>query len=109
MTRGITEWIRLSSNVAHDHGWNAVDNIHRSLLLVVGEITEAQNELRNHHPYSEIYLDGDKPEGFGIELADAVFRIFNIAADCGVDLEDCMARKHAYNIRRPFMHGGKAF
>lgn len=48
-----------------------------------------------------------KPEGFGIELADALIRIADLAERHGIDLEAMIALKSAYNETRPYMHGRK--
>lgn len=126
----------------HEAGRNAKDkgfndgpvNIDRKLLMIVGEIVEAQNEMRNGHLPQEVYYDavhleqalatlatrgvratpdnlppGKKPEGFGIELADAVIRIAQLAEHVGIDLERLIELKMAYNATRPVMHGGKKF
>ncbi len=53
-------------------------------------------------------IDSAKPEGFAVELADAVIRIFDLAGALGLDLEAAMERKHEYNRGRPFMHGKQA-
>jgi NTP pyrophosphatase (non-canonical NTP hydrolase) len=101
-------------------------DVHRALLLIVGEVVEAQNELRNAHPAREVYFPdrnvsgelkpgntigfgiaeaGGKPEGFPIELADAVIRIANLCHALGIDLETAIQWKMAYNKTRPFRHG----
>jgi len=104
------------------------EDIDRKLLLTVGEVVEAQNELRAGNLPQEIYfhdakdipgvprptpLDrvahGQKPEGFGIELADVVIRVCTIAQHFGIDLQQCIEMKHAYNKTRPYRHGGKRF
>lgn len=48
-----------------------------------------------------------KPEGFGIELADAVIRIGDLAARMGIDLSAAIVLKHEYNKTRPHRHGNK--
>lgn len=48
-----------------------------------------------------------KPEGFPSEIADAVIRLFGIAYEVGIDLEDIIREKMAYNATREFMHGKK--
>jgi NTP pyrophosphatase (non-canonical NTP hydrolase) len=48
-----------------------------------------------------------KPEGFSIELADILLRVFDLAEAEGIDLQKALAMKHAYNKTRPPMHGGK--
>lgn len=77
------------------------------LMLVVGELSEAVEEIRNGHPYDKVYFSGEKPEGFGIELADAIIRLLDTAEMVGVDLQDAVTLKHNYNLTRPHKHGGK--
>lgn len=48
-----------------------------------------------------------KPEGLAVELCDAVMRIFDYLDFLGVDIEAVLEAKHAYNIGRPYRHGGK--
>lgn len=48
-----------------------------------------------------------KPEGFGVELADAVIRIADLAYLTGIDLEALIREKHQYNATRPYKHGRK--
>lgn len=81
--------------------------IERKLLLAIGELVEAQNELRTGHSPTEVYYhEGDpKPEGFGIELADAVIRTLDIAADSQLDMEYLMNEKHDFNVTRSYKHG----
>lgn len=81
--------------------------IERKLLLVVGELCEAHEELRHGHPPTETYFNAgsDKPEGFGVEMADAAIRQFDLCEAAGVDLEARIIEKHAYNGTRPYKHG----
>lgn len=48
-----------------------------------------------------------KPEGFMVELADAVIRIGDLSFLLGGDLEAAIAEKHEYNRTRPYKHGKK--
>lgn len=107
----LKEWQDAAGLVANTKGFaSKAENIHRSLLMIVGEITEAQNELRvGREPQEIYYSDTGKPEGVPVELADVVLRIFNLAHDLGIDLEAAVELKHNYNMTRPFKHGGKLF
>lgn len=80
----------------------------RKLLLAIGELSEAHEELRAGHEPGAVYYNPDnpdKPEGFGIELADALIRTLDIAAETNIDAEECMTIKHEYNGTRPYKHG----
>lgn len=43
--------------------------------------------------------------GFGEELADICIRVFDLAAGCGINLEQEIYEKMVKNKNRPFMHG----
>lgn len=93
---------------ARAHGWWEDDdrNIGEMLALIHSEISEALEEWRHGHAVDEIYYDGDKPEGFLVELADAVIRIMDLAEHFGASMEDVVLLKHEYNKTRPYRHGG---
>ena len=48
-----------------------------------------------------------KPEGYAIELADAVICIANLCGYMGIDLEEAIKIKMEYNVTRPYLHGKK--
>jgi hypothetical protein len=89
------------------------------LLLIVSEVAEAQDEIRQGRAADETYYptvrpDEDnlptiahKPEGVPSEIADVVIRCFDFAATEGFDLGQIILEKLAYNETRPFMHGKK--
>ena len=90
--------------------WQA--DIWCSLMLMVTEIAEAAECLRDAESYDELkrcsIRKGQKPEGFLSELADVVIRIMDTTEHMGVGLGDIIRAKNEYNASRPFMHGRKA-
>lgn len=119
-----------------DHGfWNGDNNrnLPTKLMLIVSELAEAMECIRkpvedyglseiqywssdgNVYPnqYSEAEIKDReeilKPEGFAIELADAVIRIMDLCCYLGIDLAEAILIKRRYNKSREHMHGGKAF
>jgi NTP pyrophosphatase (non-canonical NTP hydrolase) len=91
------------------------DDIPKALCLIHSEVSEALEEY--HKPEKALneiyytYLGGGvfdtKPEGFAVELADAVIRICHLAGDLDLDLEKAIQEKMAYNTTRPHKHGKK--
>lgn len=80
----------------------------RKLLLVIGELCEAHEEMRSGRAPAEIYFSGeknDKPEGVPIELADAQIRLWDLEQAMKIDGEYCATLKHEYNESRPHKHG----
>ncbi|UYL86644.1 MazG-like nucleotide pyrophosphohydrolase [Arthrobacter phage RadFad] len=91
------------------------------LLLIVSEVVEAHDEIRNGRAAAETYyptapvgpveLDAAlrpyKPEGVPSEIADAVIRCFDFAYTEGFDLAGIIAEKLVYNASRERLHGKK--
>jgi len=86
-----------------------IDEIHQKLLLAVSEICEAQEELRDGHGVTEIYYvlhNGvRKPEGFPVELADAIIRLLHVTHNFGINIDAVIQEKLVYNRQRPLKHG----
>jgi NTP pyrophosphatase (non-canonical NTP hydrolase) len=77
------------------------------LALIHAEVSEALEEYRDGR-METWFADGSaKPEGFGVELADAIIRILDLAGYLGIDMGELVELKHEYNRTRPFRHGGK--
>ena len=83
--------------------------LERKLLLVIGEICEAHEELRNGHAPQDIYRNegSEKPEGFPVEMADAQIRLLDVLQSQSIAHEDVMTLKHNYNTTREYKHGKK--
>lgn len=95
--------------------WEHLDrNVGEQLMLATTELAEAMEEYRKDPlDLKKVYYTtdangNDKPEGFGIELADVIIRLLDTANRYGIDLEACIAEKFAYNRTRPYRHGNKA-
>ena len=109
--------------IAVDHGWwddPENDNVPTKIALMHSELSEALEEFRNDR--MDLYWGerttygvggealvtiGEKPEGFGVELADAVIRIFDLASRLGLDMGALVELKMEYNRGRPHKHGGR--
>lgn len=94
---------------SRDHGfWEGPSNqnVPSKLALIHSEISEALEAYRNGTAVDS-YPDGGKPEGLGVELADAVIRILDLAVWLNIDLPYAMKVKAEYNLTRPYKHGGK--
>lgn len=108
----LTSFEDLQRNVhltAKEHGWwegKSIEVVPEKLALIHSEISEALEEYRKSPDFGVYYHDG-KPEGFGIELADAIIRIMDLAEWLGIDLAECVVEKHEYNLNRSYKHGGK--
>ena len=102
----INDWVSDLHETATEKGWWDVEpNIPEKLALIHSEISEALEEFRNGN--METYFVNAKPEGFAVELADAVIRIMDLCGYLQIDLESAMMDKAAYNKTRAYRHGGK--
>ena len=118
----ISDWCKYIHQWAIDKGFWELNkrNIPEQLCLMHSELSKALEEYRNDgnvgtyfkgigylHPdeYFDFAEKGNKPEGFGIELADCMIRIMDTAGAYGINLEYLIAVKMAYNKTRPHKHG----
>lgn len=106
----IEETITATHQAMVEKGWYEGErSIPELLCLVHSEISEALESYRDGDSLQEIRMGdpGGKPEGFPVELADAVLRIFDLAGYQGVPLVEALKLKMRYNACRPHRHGGK--
>lgn len=78
--------------------------IAQKLALIDSEVAEALEEHRAHGFEASVREDG-KPEGWGSELADIFIRLGDLAVATGVNLEQEIVNKMAFNNTRPIKHG----
>ena len=113
----ITELCHKSDDLARRKGWYDEPRSFGDLIaLMHSELSEALEEYRAGHSFTEVYYNADnpssspiplKPEGIPIELADCVIRIAQFCGQHNIDLEAALTLKTAYNETRAHRHGGK--
>lgn len=74
-----------------------------AIALIHSELSEALEEERNGNP--DVWFACNESDNF--ELADAVIRIADLCGHLGIDLEEVIEIKMAYNEGRPYKHGKK--
>lgn len=129
----IKELVKISHQTALDKGfWNDINVyekltriISEKLMLIVTEISEACEALRNNNKQKEIdtkdVYGTDKnhamctchketrkfweKDTFEDELADVVIRVADLCGKLNIDLEWQIQKKLEYNKSRPHKHG----
>lgn len=95
-----------SHEIAVEKGfYDREPTIEQRLLLAISELVEAYEHIRDGCSRTEIFYVDEKPDGFPIELADAIIRITDNAHHYGIDLDAAVELKIAFNARRPRYHG----
>lgn len=119
-SKSIDDWVDDVHALAVSKGWwdgveePSADEILAKMMLVVSELSEAAERVRSpdFNPrefWAEPGPHGmqGKPEGFGVEMADAFIRMMDLCGKLRVPLEQRIRDKHYYNETRPRRHGGK--
>ena len=113
MDMTISGLMKESHNTSVSKGWwdDSNRNIGELLALVHSEVSEALEAYRitGESGLNDIWnreSDG-KPEGFTVELADTLIRIFDMCAAYKLDIENALEIKMEFNKSRPYRHGNK--
>lgn len=81
-------------------------DIAKALLLIHSEVSEATELTRAQAFHPTAYNTSlTRPSKFGSELADIVIRTCELAERCGIDLDQMVKEKMAWNKDRPYKHG----
>lgn len=84
--------------------WSRERPLTETTMLIVTELAEAVEEERAGRA-GVWYADSGKPEGVDIELVDALIRLLDLLGSRGVDVDELLRQKLAYNAQRPARHG----
>jgi NTP pyrophosphatase (non-canonical NTP hydrolase) len=117
----IEDWTRAIAQNNRDKGWRdervfgtqtvgareEARFVGAQLMLIVTEVAEACEDVREGNYAPSTNSQNGKPEGLPSELADIVIRTLDLADMLGIDLSAAMAEKHSYNLGRAHRHGGK--
>jgi NTP pyrophosphatase (non-canonical NTP hydrolase) len=103
----INNLIKLSHKIAIEKGWWDKDReIPELIALAHSELSEALEEYRINDDLT-LRFENSKPEGFVVELADVLIRIFDLSGKYKLDLDEAINEKLKYNKSRKYRHGGK--
>lgn len=96
-------------NTARAKGFYDEDerNVPEVIALIHSEASEALEDYRKGRMNVRFRRGDKKPEGFGIELADILIRVFDLAEYLGINLDEAVAAKMQYNEGREYKHGKK--
>jgi NTP pyrophosphatase (non-canonical NTP hydrolase) len=107
-------------NIVHqnavDHGFHNFEEddgqfVTRAMMLLNTETAELFEAYRNHkltEPCDKSHKMEEPLTNEEEEIADIIIRALDYAGRMKLDIGRAVAIKHAYNVSRPYRHGGKA-
>lgn len=95
-----------ANSAAHGFHEGRMPNFAELIALIHSEASEALEDDRAGNTELTFGPNG-KPLGVGQELADIVIRVGETAMRMGINLEEMVRVKQAYNRTRPWKHGKK--
>jgi NTP pyrophosphatase (non-canonical NTP hydrolase) len=96
------------AEINEEKGWTTTGrSFGDQMALIHTEVSESFEEYRNGRAPDVTYYTDGKPEGIPSELADIIVRVLDTAGEFGIDMDEIMTEKLAYNRTRPHRHGGK--
>ena len=120
----LNDWRDKCGEAAAENGWHddfhkvqlsgkpqlVLDHVVAKTALIGCEVAEAIEEIRDGHEFAQTYYRevAGKPEGYPSELADVIIRALGLAYMLGIDIDQAVTEKLAYNATRGHKHGGKA-
>ena len=103
----INKLIEKSHDIAISKGWwDKEREIPELIALIHSALSEALEEYRVSENL-DIRYENNKPEGFVVELADVLIRIFDLSGKYKIDLKKALETKLKYNETREYRHGNK--
>ena len=104
----LNQIVSRSHKLAKEKGWYLKERgVPELLCLIHSEISEALEAYRCGDMGIRISNSSGKPEGFDVEIADAIIRIADLCGYLSIDIERAIELKHEYNESRPHRHGNK--
>ena len=95
----------IHENAAAHGWWESERPLFEVIALCHSELSEALEEIRAGRP--AVWYDGDKPEGWAVEMVDCMIRILDYLGHTEMDVDAILREKHEYNKTRPYKHGKK--
>lgn len=106
MSKGLNQLRDEALEIATSHGFTGA-LVLEDFMLMVSEIAEATEAFREGREPSAWWSNNCKPEGIPSEMADVIIRVLHFCGKHGIDIEQIVEEKMAYNRSRPFKHGKK--